>query len=150
MNMPNNSGNAPFVLSVLDNAFTGVGHTVENTFQEMIALAKLADKRGFQRFWMSEHHAMPGAAVPSPQMMVARLTGETERIRLGAGGIMLPNHVPLVVAEQFGILMRWRQDGLIWVWEGHQVRMAQQLQLCVVTMRQTMSFLSKSQSCWVF
>ena len=104
MNMPNNSGNAPFVLSVLDNAFTGVGHTVEHTFQEMIALAKLADKRGFQRFWMSEHHAMPGAAVPSPQMMVARLTGETERIRLGAGGIMLPNHVPLVVAEQFGML----------------------------------------------
>ena len=104
MNIPNNSGNAPFVLSVLDNAFTGVGHTAENTIQEMIALAKLADKRGFQRFWMSEHHAMPGASVPSPQMMVARLTGETERIRLGAGGIMLPNHAPLVVAEQFGML----------------------------------------------
>ncbi|MGP4974422.1 LLM class flavin-dependent oxidoreductase [Psychrobacter alimentarius] len=104
MNISNHSGNAPFVLSVLDNAFTGVGHRVENTIQEMIALAKLADKRGFQRFWMSEHHAMPGAAVPSPQMMVARLTGETERIRLGAGGIMLPNHVPLVVAEQFGML----------------------------------------------
>ena len=104
MNIPNNSGTAPFTLSVLDNAFTGVGHRVEDTFQEMIALAKLADNRGFERFWMSEHHAMPGAAVPSPQMMVARLTGETERIRLGAGGIMLPNHVPLVVAEQFGML----------------------------------------------
>ncbi|MDD0858049.1 LLM class flavin-dependent oxidoreductase [Arthrobacter alpinus] len=62
----------------------------------MIALAQLADRRGFQRFWMSEHHAMPGAATPSPQLMVARLIGETERIRLGAGGIMLPNHVPLV------------------------------------------------------
>ena len=53
---------------------------------------------------MSENHAVPGGAVPSPQMMVARLTGETECIRLGAGGIMLPNHVPLVVAEQFGML----------------------------------------------
>ena len=104
MNIPNHSGNAPFALSVLDNAFTGVGHTVEDTFKEMIALAKLADSRGFERFWMSEHHAMPGAAVPSPQMMVARLTGEAERIRLGAGGIMLPNHVPLVIAEQFGML----------------------------------------------
>lgn len=50
MNIPNNSRNAPFILSVLDNAFTGVGHTAEDTFQEMIALAKLADKRVFQRF----------------------------------------------------------------------------------------------------
>ncbi|ASN40732.1 LLM class flavin-dependent oxidoreductase [Paeniglutamicibacter terrestris] len=98
------SGTAPFALSILDNAFTGVGHSIEETFEEMISLAKLADRRGFQRFWMSEHHAMPGAAIPSPQLMVARLTGETERIRLGAGGIMLPNHVPLVVAEQMGML----------------------------------------------
>ena len=50
MNIPNNSGHAPFVLSVLDNAFTGVGHTTEDNIQEIIALAKLADKRGFQRF----------------------------------------------------------------------------------------------------
>ncbi len=70
----------------------------------MIDLAQLADRRGFQRFWMSEHHGMPGAAVPSPHLMVARLTGETERIRLGAGGIMLPNHVPLVIAEQVCML----------------------------------------------
>jgi luciferase family oxidoreductase group 1 len=98
------SGTAPFVLSVLDNAFTAVGHPVQETFDEIIALAQLADRRGFQRFWMSEHHAMPGASIPSPQLMVARLTGETKRIRLGAGGIMLPNHVPLVVAEQVGML----------------------------------------------
>lgn len=104
MSKPSLSGTAPFVLSVLDNSFTGVGHSVGETFEEMIALAQLADRRGFQRFWMSEHHAMPGATTPSPQLMVARLIGETERIRLGAGGIMLPNHVPLVVAEQFGML----------------------------------------------
>jgi luciferase family oxidoreductase group 1 len=53
---------------------------------------------------MSEHHAMPGAAIPSPLLMAARLTGETERIRLGAGGIMLPNHVPLRVAETYRTL----------------------------------------------
>ncbi|MEO6531429.1 MAG: LLM class flavin-dependent oxidoreductase [Specibacter sp.] len=100
----NPSGTAPFVLSVLDNAFTGVGHSVNETYDEIILLAKLADRRGFERFWMSEHHAMPGAAIPSPLLMAARLTGETERIRLGAGGIMLPNHAPLVVAEQVGML----------------------------------------------
>lgn len=104
MNSARSSGTAPFVLSVLDNAFTGVGHSVQETYEEIIKLAQLADRRGFQRFWMSEHHAMPGASIPSPQLMVARLTGETERIRLGAGGIMLPNHVPLVVAEQIGML----------------------------------------------
>ncbi|HJC68940.1 LLM class flavin-dependent oxidoreductase [Brachybacterium sp. EE-P12] len=98
------SGSAPFALSVLDNAHTGVGQTAQETFAEIIALAQLAERRGYHRFWMSEHHAMPAAATSSPQMMLARLTGETERIRLGAGGVMLPNHVPLLIAEQFGML----------------------------------------------
>ncbi|CCG02575.1 LLM class flavin-dependent oxidoreductase [Blastococcus saxobsidens] len=98
------SGTAPFVLSVLDNAHTAVGQTVEEAFGEIIALAQLAERRGYERFWMSEHHAMPAAATSSPQLMVARLTGETDRIRLGAGGVMLPNHAPLVIAEQFGML----------------------------------------------
>lgn len=81
-----------------------MGQSAQETFAEITALAQLADRRGFQRFWMSEHHAMPGAATSSPQLMLARLTAETERIRLGAGGVMLPNHVPLVIAEQFGML----------------------------------------------
>lgn len=104
MSMPSLSGTAPFVLSVLDNALTGVGVSAKESYDEIISLARLADRRGFQRFWMSEHHAMPGASIPSPQLMIARLTGETTRIRLGAGGIMLPNHVPLVIAEQIGML----------------------------------------------
>ena len=95
---------APFVLSVLDNAHTGVGQTVSEAFDEVISLARLADRRGFRRFWMSEHHAMPAASTASPQLMVARLIAETERINLGAGGVMLPNHAPLVIAEQFGML----------------------------------------------
>ncbi|MBP2367569.1 LLM class flavin-dependent oxidoreductase [Pseudonocardia parietis] len=98
------SGTAPFALSVLDNAHTGVGQTAQEAFAELIALAQLAERRGYRRFWMSEHHGMPGAATSSPQMMLARLTGETERIRLGAGGVMLPNHVPLMIAEQFSML----------------------------------------------
>lgn len=104
MIQPQPSGTAPFILSVLDNAHTGVGETVHEAFKEIIALAQLAERRGYHRFWMSEHHAMPGAATSSPQMMVARLTGETERIRLGTGGVMLPNHAPLIIAEQFGML----------------------------------------------
>lgn len=98
------AGTAPFALSVLDNAHTGVGHSAAETFGEIIALAQLAERCGFRRFWMSEHHAMPGASTSSPQLMLARLTAETERIRLGAGGVMLPNHAPLVIAEQFGML----------------------------------------------
>ncbi|MBC2586890.1 LLM class flavin-dependent oxidoreductase [Rhodococcus aetherivorans] len=98
------SGTAPFVLSVLDNAHTGVGQTAREAFADIIALAQLAERRGYHRFWMSEHHAMPAAAASSPQLMLSRLTGETEHIRLGAGGIMLPNHAPLVIAEQFGML----------------------------------------------
>lgn len=98
------SGSAPFALSVLDNAGTAVGQTVGDALSQVIARAQLADRRGYHRFWMSEHHAMPGAAASSPQLMLARLTGETQRIRLGAGGVMLPNHSPLVVAEDFGML----------------------------------------------
>ncbi|QHK20605.1 MsnO8 family LLM class oxidoreductase [Pseudarthrobacter psychrotolerans] len=104
MNRPRPSGTAPFVLSVLDNALTGVGSSAQEALDEVISLARLADQRGYHRFWMSEHHAMPGASIPSPQLMVARLIGETEHIRLGAGGIMMPNHAPLAVAEQFGML----------------------------------------------
>ena len=98
------SGTAPFTLSVLDNAHTGVGQSAEEALGEVIELAKLADQRGYHRFWMSEHHAMPGASTSSPQLMLARLIGETSRIRLGAGGVMLPNHAPLVIAEEFGML----------------------------------------------
>ncbi|WP_019203856.1 LLM class flavin-dependent oxidoreductase [Tsukamurella sp. 1534] len=97
-------GSAPFALSVLDNAHTAVGSTVEDAYRAVIDLAQLAERRGYHRFWMSEHHAMPAAATPSPQLMLARLTGETSRIRLGAGGVMLPNHAPLVIAEQFRML----------------------------------------------
>lgn len=104
MGLASPSGSAPFALSVLDNAGTAVGQTVGDALSQVIARVQLADRRGYHRFWMSEHHAMPGAAASSPQLMLARLTGETQRIRLGAGGVMLPNHSPLVVAEDFGML----------------------------------------------
>src|SRR5699024_9515289 len=104
MDLIQQTSTAPFNLSVLDNAHTAVGQTVEEALDGAIDLAKTADELGYKRFWMSEHHAMPAAATSSPQLMLARLVGETSRIRLGAGGVMLPNHVPLLIAEQFGML----------------------------------------------
>ncbi|MFH8491229.1 LLM class flavin-dependent oxidoreductase [Streptomyces longisporoflavus] len=97
-------GSAPRPLSVLDSAMTGTGQSAARALAGSIELARLADRRGFTRYWTNEHHAMPGVSTSSPPVLLARLTAETSRLRLGAGGIMLPNHPPLVVAEQFGML----------------------------------------------
>lgn len=97
-------GSAPFALSVHTGGGPGVGRTAEDGLAGTIRLAQAADRLGYHRFWMSEHHAMPALSVASPPLMIARLTADTERIRLGAGGVMLPNHAPLVIAEQFGML----------------------------------------------
>ncbi|MGP9489055.1 LLM class flavin-dependent oxidoreductase [Glutamicibacter sp. AOP3-A1-12] len=97
-------GSAPFALNAHTGGSVGVGRTAQEGFSSLIKLARRADELGYHRFWMSEHHAMPGLAVSSPPLVLSRLTAETERIRLGAGGVMLPNHAPLVIAEQFGTL----------------------------------------------
>ena len=81
-----------------------MGYTASSGLQEAIDIARAADCNGYHRFWMSEHHSMPGLSISSPTVMIARLIGETTRIRLGAGGVMLPNHSPLLVAEEYGML----------------------------------------------
>lgn len=97
-------GNAPVPLSILDFAMAGRGVAASEALAGSIELARLVDRRGFSRYWVAEHHAMPGVTTSSPAMLLARLVGETRNIRLGAGGMMLPNFPPLVVAEQFGLL----------------------------------------------
>ncbi|WP_175234623.1 LLM class flavin-dependent oxidoreductase [Achromobacter mucicolens] len=97
-------GAAPVPLSILDFAMAGKGVSPRSALADSIELARLVDRRGFSRYWIAEHHAMPGVTTSSPAMLLARLVGETRRIRLGAGGMMLPNFPPLVVAEQFGLL----------------------------------------------
>ncbi len=97
-------GNAPAVLSVLDLATVGAGHTATDALRTSTELARLAERRGYHRFWVAEHHSMPGVASSSPAVILGHLAGQTERIRLGSGGVMLPNHPPLVIAEQFGTL----------------------------------------------
>ena len=97
-------GAAPLPVSILDFAMAGRGVAASEALDGSIELARLVDRRGFTRYWVAEHHAMPGVTTSSPAMLLARLVGETKRIRLGAGGMMLPNFPPLVIAEQFGLL----------------------------------------------
>ncbi len=91
-------------LSVLDLAGVGVGTTVGGALQTTTALAVRAEQLGYHRFWVAEHHGMPAVASAAPAVLLAHLAAHTSTIRLGSGGVMLPNHAPLVVAEQFGTL----------------------------------------------
>ncbi len=92
------------VLSILDLAPVPSGSTPADALRASIDLARLADELGFGRYWVAEHHNMPGIASSSPAVLIAHLAQATERIRLGSGGVMLPNHSALTIAEQFGML----------------------------------------------
>lgn len=91
-------------LSVLDLATVGSGRTSSDALADSVRLAKTADDLGFTRFWVAEHHNMPAVASTNPAVLIAHLAAQTEHIRLGSGGVMLPNHAPFVVAEQFALL----------------------------------------------
>ncbi|GAA3770580.1 LLM class flavin-dependent oxidoreductase [Streptomyces phyllanthi] len=97
-------GTAPTPLSVLDLVTVGTGTTATEALRTSTTLSRLAENRGFHRYWVAEHHSMPGVASSSPAVILAHLAAHTTRIRLGSGGVMLPNHAPLVIAEQFGTL----------------------------------------------
>jgi luciferase family oxidoreductase group 1 len=91
-------------LSVLDLAPVPAGGTAADALQATIELARRAEELGYHRFWVAEHHNMPGIASSAPPVLIGHLADVTSRIRVGSGGVMLPNHVSLVVAEQFGML----------------------------------------------
>ncbi|WP_433300576.1 LLM class flavin-dependent oxidoreductase [Actinoplanes sp. CA-030573] len=91
-------------LSVLDLATVREGHTSADALRGTIEIAKTADELGYARFWVAEHHNMPAVASTSPPVLIAAIAANTERIHVGSGGVMLPNHMPFVVAEQFAIL----------------------------------------------
>ncbi|MGV9642483.1 LLM class flavin-dependent oxidoreductase [Streptomyces sp. NPDC003514] len=90
--------------SVLDRSRTREGHTAPEALRDTVRLARLAEELGYHRFWVSEHHGVPGVAGSAPTVLAAAVAGATRTIRVGTGGVMLPNHRPLVVAEQFGVL----------------------------------------------
>jgi alkanesulfonate monooxygenase SsuD/methylene tetrahydromethanopterin reductase-like flavin-dependent oxidoreductase (luciferase family) len=91
----------PVKLSVLDVAPVGTGYSATEALRTSTDLAKLAEQWGYHRFWVAEHHNMPGIASSSPPVLLAHLAAHTSTLRLGSGGVMLPNHAPLVVAEEF-------------------------------------------------
>jgi luciferase family oxidoreductase group 1 len=80
------------------------GQTTGEALAATLALARVADGLGLRRYWLAEHHNMPAVAATNPPVLVAMVAAATERIRVGSGGVMLPNHAPLVVAEQFALL----------------------------------------------
>ena len=91
-------------LSVLDLAPIPQGSNAGEALRRSLDLARHAERWGFHRFWLAEHHGMPGIASAATSVVMAHIAGGTSTIRVGAGGIMLPNHSPLVIAEQFGTL----------------------------------------------
>ena len=91
-------------LSVLDLASVAEGASDAQALHRSVDLARHADGLGYHRFWVAEHHNMPAVASSSPDLLMAHVAQQTTAIRVGAGGVMLPNHAPLVVAERFGML----------------------------------------------
>ncbi|MFI5893936.1 LLM class flavin-dependent oxidoreductase [Actinoplanes sp. NPDC051513] len=94
----------PLVLSLLDLAPVQRGRSVRESFAASVELARAAERSGFRRVWYAEHHNMPTIASSATSVLIGHIADRTESIRLGAGGVMLPNHSPLVIAEQFGTL----------------------------------------------
>ncbi|MEW2078278.1 LLM class flavin-dependent oxidoreductase [Streptomyces sp. NPDC013433] len=90
--------------SVLDRSRIREGHTGPEALRDTVGLAREVERLGYHRFWVAEHHGVPGVAGSAPTVLAAAVAGATRTIRVGTGGVMLPNHRPLVVAEQFGVL----------------------------------------------
>ena len=90
--------------SILDLSPIAVGKTASQALAQTLELARAAERLGYRRCWVAEHHNMPGIASAATAVVIGYVAGGTQRIRVGAGGVMLPNHAPLVVAEQFGTL----------------------------------------------
>jgi luciferase family oxidoreductase group 1 len=90
--------------SVFDLVPITQGSTPESALHHALELAQRAEAWGYKRYWVAEHHNMPGIASAATSVVIGYIVGGTKTIRVGAGGVMLPNHSPLVIAEQFGTL----------------------------------------------
>ncbi|MBE1513655.1 LLM class flavin-dependent oxidoreductase [Nesterenkonia halotolerans] len=91
-------------LSLLDLAFVRPPETIADGIARSVRLAQTADQRGYSRIWFAEHHNMPNIASSATALLIQHVASQTENVRVGSGGIMLPNHAPLMIAEQFGTL----------------------------------------------
>ena len=102
--MSNDSRLSQASLSVLDLAHVRQGGDAAEAFRNSLDLAQHAERWGYKRFWLAEHHNISGVASAATSVLIGHVAGGTKTIRVGSGGIMLPNHAPLVIAEQFGTL----------------------------------------------
>jgi hypothetical protein len=100
--MSHNNTSIPY--SILELASVGAGSSIEQTFKDSLNLAQKAEDMGYTRFWLAEHHNMVSIASSATSVLIGHIAGGTKKIRVGSGGIMLPNHSPLIVSEQFGTL----------------------------------------------
>ena len=94
----------PTPLSVLDLATVASGSTPAQALTDTIKMATVVEQLGYTRMWVAEHHGMPAVASSAPAVLIAHLAQATSTLRVGSGGVMLPNHSPLVIAEQFATL----------------------------------------------
>lgn len=94
----------PTAYSILELAIVSKGSSLGDTFASSLAVAQAAEKQGYTRFWLAEHHNSASVGSSSPPILIGHIAGGTKTLRVGSGGVMLPNHSPLVVAEQFGTL----------------------------------------------
>jgi luciferase family oxidoreductase group 1 len=101
---PADSTDRPIRLSVLDLIPVRSGQSSGDALKASVTLAQVAERSGVHRYWVAEHHNMPAVAATNPPVLIAILAGATTSMRIGSGGVMLPNHAPLVVAEQFALL----------------------------------------------
>ena len=90
--------------SILDLAILSEGNTLQQTFNNSIALAQVADEEGYTRYWLAEHHNSDAIGSSATSILIGKIAESTKKIKVGSGGIMLPNHSPLIIAEQFGTL----------------------------------------------
>jgi luciferase family oxidoreductase group 1 len=91
-------------LSILDLSPVAAGSTGAQSLRNSLDLARFADRLGYTRYWVAEHHNLPSIASSAPDIMIGQIAAATERMRVGSGGVMLPNHAPLMVAERFKVL----------------------------------------------
>src|SRR5436305_2392170 len=91
-------------LSILDLSPVAAGSSGAVSLRNSLDLARLADQLGYTRYWVAEHHNLPSIASSAPDIMIGQIAAITERMRVGSGGVMLPNHAPLMVAERFKVL----------------------------------------------
>jgi luciferase family oxidoreductase group 1 len=100
----NSKTNKATAYSILDLAVISKGKTVQQTYSDSLALAQLGDTEGYTRYWLAEHHNSVAIASSATVVLIGKIAEGTKRIRVGSGGIMLPNHSPLIISEQFGTL----------------------------------------------